>query len=266
MSHDKGPLLELQQQFLRLLMHGDQQIQSRIIGTKKVPVETRLGIYADAYRFRLIDALGDSYPAVHTLLGDDDFIAMANGYIDHHPSQHFSIRWFGHQLSTFLQQTAPYSDSPVLQEMALFEWTLRDVFDAQDFAPLKMDDLQQLPVESWSDLQLEFNPTIQRIELSWNVPALWQAIDQQLDPIDAISYEYPLSWVCWRKTDRRNWFRSMDVDEAWAIDQMRQQADFACICEGLCEWIDAQHAPQRAAGHISRWCEDELITALLPLK
>ena len=264
MSQDKGSLLELQQQFLRLLMNGDQQIQSRIIGTKKVPVATRLGIYADAYRFRLIDALGDSYPAVHTLLGDDDFIAMANGYIDHHPSQHFSIRWFGHQLSTFLQQTAPYSDSPVLQEMALFEWTLRDVFDAQDFAPLKMDDLQQLPVESWSDLQLQFNPTIQRIELSWNVPALWQAIDQQLDPIDAISYEYPLSWVCWRKTDRRNWFRSMDVDEAWALDQMRQQASFADICEGLCEWIDAQHAPQRAAGHISRWCEDELITTLLP--
>jgi len=164
MSHEKGPLLELQQQFLRLLMNGDQQIQSRIIGTKKVPVETRLGIYADAYRFRLIDALGDSYSAVHTLLGDDDFIEMANAYIDHYPSQHFSIRWFGHQLSKFLQQTAPYSDSPVLREMALFEWTLRDVFDAQDFTHLKMDNLLQLPAESWSDLQLEFNPTIQRID------------------------------------------------------------------------------------------------------
>ena len=54
----------------------------------------------------------------------------------------------------------------------------------------------------------------------------------------------------------------MDVDEAWALDQMRQQASFADICEGLCEWIDAQHAPARAAGHISRWCEDELITAI----
>ena len=262
MSPDKDSLFELQQQFIRLLIDGDKQIQSRIIGTKKVPVETRLGIYADAYRFRLIDALADSYPSVHTLLGDDAFITMANLYIDQHPSQHFSIRWFGHQLSTFLQQTTPYSNSPVLQEMALFEWTLRDVFDAADFTPLKMDDLLQLPAEHWSDLQLGFNPTIQRIELSWNVPAMWQEIDKQLDPSEPLSSEYPVAWICWRKTDRKNWFRSMDVDEAWALDQMRQQASFADICEGLCEWIDAQHAPQRAAGHISRWCEDELITAI----
>ncbi|MEA3301915.1 MAG: DNA-binding domain-containing protein, partial [Pseudomonadota bacterium] len=192
MSHEKDSLLELQQQFIRLLVNGDRQIQSRIIGTQKVPVETRLGIYADAYRFRLIDALADSYPSVHTLLGDDDFIVLANAYIDHCPSQHFSIRWFGHQLPTFLQQTAPYSGSPALREMALFEWTLRDVFDAQDFTPLTMDDLRQLPAERWSDLRLQFNPTIQRIELSWNVPALWQEIDKQLDPSEAISYDYPL--------------------------------------------------------------------------
>ena len=262
MSQEKGSLLELQQQFIRLLMNGDRQIQSRIIGTPKVPVETRLGIYADAYRFRLIDALADSYPTVHTLLGDDDFITLANAYIDHCPSQHFSIRWFGHQLPAFLQQTAPYSGSPALREMALFEWTLRDVFDAQDFTPLTMDDLRQLPAERWSDLRLQFNPTIQRIELSWNVPALWQEVDKQLDPSEPISYEYPLPWICWRKIDQKNWFRSMDVDEAWALDQMRQQASFADICEGLCEWVDAQHAPARAAGHISRWCEDELITAI----
>lgn len=263
MKGSGNSLISLQQQFIGMLLQDDRQIASRIIGTRKVPVETRLGIYAEAYHFRLIDALADSYPAVHTLLGDDAFTDMSQAYIRQHPSQHFSIRWFGHRLATFLRRSPLYSDKPVLAEMALFEWTLREVFDAADFTPLDRAHLLQLPAASWVDLRVTLNPTIRRIELNWNVPALWQAIERQQEPIEAAAHELPLPWLCWRKLDQRNWFRSMEVDEAWALDEMRQGASFADICAGLCEWIDAQHVPARAAGHISRWCDEQLLTAVL---
>ena len=256
-------LISLQQQFIGMLLQDDRQIASRIIGTRKATVETRLKIYAEAYHFRLIDALADSYPAVHTLLGDDAFTAMSHAYIHQYPSRHFSIRWFGDRLAAFLRHSPRYADKPVLAEMALFEWTLREVFDAADFTPLERARLLQLPAAGWSDLRVALNPTIRRLELSWNVPALWQAIEQQQEPIEAAAQELPRPWLCWRKLDQRNWFRSMDVDEAWALDEMRRGASFADICAGLCEWIDAQHVPARAAGHISRWCDEQLLTAVL---
>jgi hypothetical protein len=188
---------------------------------------------------------------------------MSRAYIDQHPSRHFSIRWFGHRLAPFLRRSPPYSDKPVLAEMALFEWTLREVFDAADFIPLDRTSLLQLPAAGWADLRVALNPTIRRIELGWNVPALWLAIEQRQEPIEAAADEAPRPWLCWRKLDQRNWFRSMDVDEAWALDEMRQGAGFADICTGLCEWIDPQHAPARAAGHVSRWCDEQLLTAVL---
>ena len=54
-------------------------------------------------------------------------------------------------------------------------------------------------------------------------------------------------------------FRSIEVDEAWALDQARQGADFSAICGGLTEWIDAQYVAQRAVEFLKRWLIDELI-------
>jgi hypothetical protein len=263
MKAREASLISLQQQFIGMLLQDDRQIASRIIGTRKVPIETRLNIYAEAYHVRLIEALADSYPALHSLLGDDAFTAMSQDYLRQHPSRHFSIRWFGDRLAAFLRRSALYSGKPVLAEMALFEWTLREVFDAADFAPLDRSQLLQLPAASWAGLRVALNPTIRRIELKWNVPALWRAIEQQQEPVEAAAHEWPQPWLCWRKLDQRNWFRSMDADEAWALDEMSRGAGFADICAGLCEWIDAQHAPARAAGHISRWCDEQLLTAVL---
>ena len=68
----------------------------------KVSVEQRLAVYGNAYGYRLIDALSDNYPAVHTLMGDDDFYEMTYAYMAAHPSSHFSLRYFGHKLEEFL--------------------------------------------------------------------------------------------------------------------------------------------------------------------
>jgi hypothetical protein len=34
------------------------------------------------------------------------------------------------------------------------------------------------------------------------------------------------------------------------------------VCEGLTEWIDAQHVALHAAGLLKQWLEDGLITAV----
>jgi len=222
----------------------------------KVSVEQRLAVYGNAYGYRLIDALSENYPAVHTLLGDDDFYKMTYAYMDAYPSQHFSLRYFGHKLEDFLKTY--HQDIPILTEMARFEWALRKGFDAEDCKTLTIEDLQKIAINQWGDLKFIFHPSVSRLDLEWNTPQLWSAIDENSEPMPAEKHEYPYAWLLWRK-ELLTYYRSLDVDEAWSLDTALQGGNFSELCEGVCEWIDAEHAPTRVAGFLSQWLQDDLL-------
>ncbi len=258
-SKKDSDLYRLQKNMMDWLIRKDEKIKPDIVDTgevNKVSVEQRLAVYGNAYGYRLIDALSENYPAVHTLLGDDDFYKMTYAYMAAYPSHHFSLRYFGHKLEEFL--TDYLSDQPVLAEMARFEWALRKGFDAADTVAITMDKLQEFPIEQWGALQFEFHPSVSRLDMDWNVPQLWSAIDEETEPMPPEKLEYTYAWVLWRK-QLMTYYRSLDVDEAWALDTALQRGNFAELCEGVCEWIDEQHAPARVAGFLSQWISDELL-------
>lgn len=66
-------------------------------------------------------------------------------YIDAHPSEYPSIRWFGRHLNAFLRQTSPYAAQPVLAEMVAFEWPQGEVFDAEDSAAVTVEEMACFP-------------------------------------------------------------------------------------------------------------------------
>ena len=257
-SLSPSELQSLQQQMLAWLQEADPQIKESVTGTEKVSADTRLDIYANAYRFRLIEALDDTFPALHTLLGDEDFINLGVDYLTANPSKHFSLRYFGHRMSAFLQIAESYKTQAILSEMAYFEWILRDAFDAADTSVLTMEALQQIDPQSWPVLKFDFHPTLNRVDLNYNTPQLWQAIDQEEPPIDITKNEYPIAWCIWRK-DLKTLYRSMDVDEAWAMDAMLSGLNFTEICSGVCEWVDEQNAAVRVAGFIQNWINEGMI-------
>lgn len=254
-------LKRLQEEFLKYLQEGDHAIEEAVVGTEKVGVETRLGIYSNAYRYRLLEAMQETFPALHTLLGDDRFESMGFHYIDQCPSTHFSIRYFGDGLAAFLLTDKHYSQQPILAEMAAFEWTLREAFDGGNAERTKPEDLAVIAFEHWAALRFSFHPTVRRLDLSWNVPQLWQAIEDGADPQVPDQYDYPIGWLVWRHS-LRTYYRSMDVDEAWAVDMVMEGGSFGDLCEGLCEWIDEENAAPRAAGFLSAWIKEGLIAGI----
>jgi hypothetical protein len=259
----ESELYHLQKTMMAWLINKDiNAVKPDIVDTgevNKVSVEQRLAVYGNAYGYRLIDALSENYPAVHTLLGDDDFYKMTYAYMDAYPSAHFSLRYFGHKLEEFLSEY--HKDIPVLTEMARFEWALRKGFDAENIETLSLEALQQIPIEQWGELQFKFHPSVSRLDLSWNTPQLWSAIDEETEPMPPEELEYPYAWLLWRK-ELLTYYRSLDVDEAWALDTALQGGNFAELCEGVCEWIDAEHAPSRVAGFLSQWLGDDLLVGL----
>lgn len=252
-------LKKTQQQFLNYLLQKENEFENYIVGTEKFDSSTRLGIYGNAYAARLVEVLEDNYSALHTLMGDDHFEKLAYRYLEAMPSQHYSVRYFGHKLAEFLRDHKEYSKNAVFAEMADFEWALRAAFDSANKQAIGIDALQAIPPEQWGDMYFTLHPSVDRLNLKWNIPILWQAIESKEEPIASEENEYPLSWRIWREGELKIFYKSLAVDEAWALDAIIAGNNFAKICEGLCEWIDEINTPQRAVELISTWINDGLI-------
>jgi hypothetical protein len=254
-------LADRQAQFQAHLTSGAEAVTAHIIGDDKADSETRLQVYFQAYRLRLIEVLQNDFEGLHTLLGDEGFSRMVQAYLAKHPSRHPSVRWFGQHLPVFLSSQPEYAEHPVLAEMARFEWAWGLAFDAADRSAPGVAAMTEIDPEAWGSLQVEVQPSVQQLSLSHNVPAIFQAATNQATPPPVEIAASPVSWVLWRRDLIVCW-RSLEPDEAWALEAAVGGASFAQVCEGLCQWHEADAVPLRAAGMLRGWLEDELLAGI----
>jgi hypothetical protein len=254
-------LRRLQQDFQQYIFRAHEAMQTEIVETTRVDGKTRLGIYASAYRLRLLEALATEYPALKALVGDDVFEQAGLAYIEAHPSPYYNLRWYGGEFAAFLKTIAPFCDFPVTSELAAFEWAMGLAFDAPDDVTVSIETVAAISSEAWPRMRFIPHGSLQRLDMLWNAPAIWRAVENEQDPESPMASGYPVAWALWRQ-DLKTYFRSLSVDEAWALDAARNGATFAEICAGLCEWIDAAHVAPHAAGLLKVWVHDGLIKAI----
>jgi hypothetical protein len=251
----------IQERLQAFLLRGERDIEQYVIGTARVPVPVRLGIYGDAYRVRLTEALASNYPALAQLLGEADFAALAAAYIETHVSRWPSIRHYGAELAQFLATAERYRDIDVLAELAAWEWAMSEVFDAADAGTLEVAAFTAVPPEDWAGLRFDLHPAIRRLDLHWNVPQSWKTLTGGGDrpPPELAARSQP--WLLWRH-ELQILFRSLPHDEAMAFDALRAGATFGDVCLALCEHLSADEAPTRAATCLRSWTESGLIVGV----
>jgi hypothetical protein len=253
-------LAQLQSDFQAYLLDASKGagFTKQIVNDKKVGVKKRLGIYADAYRLRIIEALSNSYPILKALLGDDLFEQAARLYIDQYPSTYRNMRWVGDTMSAHLQ--ANYPQYPIAAEMAAFEWSLSLAFDAEDAPVLSLQDLAAIAPENWADLRFKFHPSMQLFTFKFNVLRVWQALNAEEMPPKVTQLEEPC--VIWRK-DLNSHYRSLELAEYAAIQQAVAGASFGELCEKLQESATEKAATMQAAQYLSGWLNEGLMTKTL---
>jgi hypothetical protein len=254
-------LAQLQQDFQAYVLHGAEPMKMEVVTTDRVPAEVRLNIYSTAYRLRLLEALETEYTALKAALGDEEFERLGLAYIDAYPSPYPNLRWFGGNLDAWLKAVEPYSNNLVLSELATFEWAMGLAFDAPDAAVVTIEQIASVPGEQWPEMRFVPHPSLQRRELDSNAPLIWKSVAAEQEPPQPIYQDIPLTWIIWRH-ELKTYFRSLPVDEAWALSAMTTGASFAEICEDLCEWVDELLVAQHAASLLKEWVSQGLITQL----
>ena len=227
------------------ILRGDGAI---LAGVRGADAGHRLRIYADAYRLRLVEILGNDFPAARDALGESRFAESAERYLQVHPSTQASVRHVG---SAFADWLATDAGAPSgLHELARFEWLQAAAFDAIDAPTLGIHQVAALAPEAWPALRLRLHPSARlldtrRLAVVEGVPGL--------SDVDA-----PLRWLLWRDVHGDVRWRTLDDDEADALHALGADATFAELCERL----SAHHGDDcalRAASLLKRWLADGLL-------
>lgn len=250
-------LAQLQTDFLEAIYDTERQTPDKILPNQRMDAAQRFKLYQDGYRLRLTEALCDTFPALHTLAGDNLFENICIGYIDKHPSQHFSIRYYGHELADWLARDETYQSTPVLSEMAHFEWQLRNAFDGPNAISLQKEHFSEFSIDDWPSLCFKFLPTYTRLQFQWNVPQLWKAIELNTAPQQPMLQNDIINWIIWRP-ELEIKFRSVDNIELLALFQIERQCNFTELCEAL-DAAGITEPAQSIAGLLNRWLEEGMI-------
>jgi len=223
-----------------------------------------IGVYDHAYRARLQEILAGDFPALHSLMGDEAFGQVINGYLDAHPSRRRSVRWLGAALGDWLRETAPWSAHREAADMAAFEWALGLAFDAPDAPVVAQVDLMTTAAESWPGLRFGFHPALTVISLHHDVTGFQQAVAGEREPEAAPEpLDRPASWAIWRDHDSLiAMFRRLEPDEAAMLDNARAGADFSVLCDTLSFGAEGDDAAMRAAGLVLGWVQSGWVSNL----
>lgn len=235
----------------------DQPMASALLSARGV---AQFGIYLNAYRARLRGALRDNFEVLPLVMGDESFDALANAYIDAHPSQHYSLRWFGHQLCAFMAANEVLVDHPAIVDLARMEWALRSAFDAAPAAQLTAERLTAVAATDWAHMCLTPHPSVQLLDMQWAVGPIWHAIksgQDEMDPPEALDHHL----LVWRQGMNTQW-KSLTATETVFVRCLLSGQRFGEVCEVLAEHVGADHAAPTAANQLSQWLAAGAICAL----
>ena len=248
----------LQRAFQRHVLRPTRAMERRVVSTRRASAGMRLAIYSNAYRERLIEALGIEFEGLQALAGDAAFRRLALGFIAAHPSRRPNLRWYGARLAGFLARAPRWRARPVLAEMAAFEWALGLAFDAPDAPPLTVEALASVPPEDWPAMTFRLHPAVHRLALRSNAPRIWRAAhDRQALPRPARSAQ-PARWLIWRK-GLLPYYRRLPEAEARALDLLARGRSFEAICAGLRRHLPAAEVAQAAARMLKGWVEEGVL-------
>jgi hypothetical protein len=276
-------LAELQSLFQAAILTGDAEdgaLLDVVAPPREADRPTMMGVYVNAYRLRLAEFLDEDFPALRVLLGDDDFEALVEAYIDENPSRLRNARWYTTRLPEFMQESENWSANALAIGLALFERALTDAYDAADAPALSIETLAEFSPQDWPRLGFTFHPSLRLIEVAAGVLDAYAAAtaDEQDEeaaradeedegaledrPSDASESETIAIW----RADLDPAYRQLDPDEHLALFEAMAGQSFGDICQLVAFQNEGQSATERLARFLVTWFSEGLVIGVAEAK
>jgi len=236
-------LAETQELFAALLTNPAAvpagRLEACFEGTPGLPAAERVGIYAGMYRWRLADALQETFPHLVRALGDQAFASLAEDYLQRNPSTHHDVGEIGRSLPDFLERF-PDPERRDLGDLATLEWARHQLFFAPPAAVAPAGALAGLDPAACDRVALELSPALRLLPLGHAVVPLWRALEDGA-PLPPVA-PGPAAAAVWR-SGVEVFHASLPPEEAEALQRAAAGGSLSAVCAAFCDAAD----PARAA-------------------
>lgn len=192
-------LASIQTAFQNAIVVGNDGVLAEIPDGARETRGVLVDIYRKAYLLRLLEAVRGRNRILAAYLGDAAFEALARSYIGDVQSRHTSLRRFCRDLPAFLERSAPYSDRPMIADLARIAEALAEAFQAPDHAALAASDLAIALTDAPTDFVVMPHASVRRLALHSNAPAIWLALESASPPPAELRCSEPQSVIVWRR-------------------------------------------------------------------
>lgn len=138
------------------------------------PAGRRYAVYRNNIAVSLREALAQAFPAVRTLIGEENFDPVARMFLSETPPASPLMMHYGAGFAEFLETLAPLKKWGYLPDVARLEQALRQSYHAADALPLDPAHLAALSADAVLAARFAFVPAARLIRSSWPVVSVWR--------------------------------------------------------------------------------------------
>lgn len=181
-----------QQNFVAALLDPQQDCPPELSSWNGSDPSSRFAVYRNNVMSSLVNALADSFPVVHQLVGDEFFRAMAQVYVRAAPPRSRILTEYGEAFPAFIASFPPASSLPYLADVARLEFLRIQAYHAADTPALSNEQIGAALAQPdrLDNMTFELHPSVAVLSSAFAIVSLWAAHQgemsiAQVDPLRA---------------------------------------------------------------------------------
>ena len=169
----QGPA-ERQQDFALALLDATRPTPRGLVGPDGLPSPRRFAVYRNNVVAGLIGTLKENYPAVHRIVGDEFFRAMARQFATAHPPRSPVMLDYGADFPVFIDEFEPAARLPYLADVARIERAWIEAYHAANAEPVSADDLLVIDQSHLAEVRLAIHPSLRVTQSQLPALTIWR--------------------------------------------------------------------------------------------
>ncbi len=196
--------------------------------------DRRLAVYRDGYPARILEALGDAFPAIANICGDASFAALVARYLPDTKVTSSYLNEIGRHFPAHCESDRLAEQLPFLADLAGLEASALRALHSADLPPVEPAAFAAWDMNDWERVELGFQPSTALVRSPWPIYDLWNARETARTEIDIDLQDRPQSVLVFRHgyaVEGRN----LDRAEANALQSLMDGAPLGSAIERLAE-------------------------------
>lgn len=240
-AQDTPALANLQQQLQENIISGNGAAAADdwILPKNNFAPQEQLGVYINAYRYRLRDVVAEDYPVLAKYLGDENFDQLVAAFVENTQSRHFNIGRYAKAFPDFVTRHLP--DDTFAHDLARLETSITQLMDAPETPVLQQTDLDGMTPDLFVNAQLSPRAALELMTFAYPVNEYYRAAmndEQPQRPAAAASY------VAVFRHEDTMWRMELDAGEFTLL---------ALLFDGHNIASALSHAPDTSAENLTDW-------------